>query len=151
MSDVVNIGLPFFDSINKQVRMKPFFMGYLAQWKGSANRILPFQLNVGATSGIVSFDLINSVTGTTTDYLAYFTANTLLTEVDLEYYYTHLSLVDVTVTNGRYYFHAIGAGGGEWWSEEFVMCDGVEEESAYLLIDDADYLLIGTTDRLYIR
>jgi len=151
MSEIVNIGLPFFDNIGKQVSKKPFFDTYLMDWKGSANRILPFQINVGVTSGMTSFDLINSNTGTTTDYLAYFTANTLLTEVESEYYYTHLSLVDVSITNGRYYFHAVGAGGGEWWSEEFVMCDGIEEISSYLLIDDADYLLIGATDRLYIR
>jgi hypothetical protein len=152
MSDVVNIGLPFFDNIGKQVRNKPFFNGYLADWKGAANRFLPFQIVESLGAGMSQFDLVNTETGVSVSYLTYFNSKVLVSLVDGEYYYTHLGLVDVSVADGRYYFYAKNASSSrEWWSEEFVMCDGIEEENSFLLISKTDYLLIGGTDRLYIR
>lgn len=150
-ANYINIGLPFFDDINKQVSKKPFFTNYLVEWLSASNRFLPFQVNVGEMSGVKDFDLINSVTGETIDYIDYFNDNVIETEVDGEYYYTHLGIVDVNVANGRYYFYLNGGGGQEWWSEEFIMCDGgAEEEYEYLLVSVDDYLLLDSTDKLKI-
>jgi len=147
---IIEIGLPFFDDINKQVSKKSYFNSYIMDWKSAGNRFLPFQFNAGVTSGIVSFDLVNSETGTTVDYLSHFTTNMISTEIEGDYYYTYLGLVDVSVATGRYYFHVVGAGGREWWSEEFVMCGDIEEEYEYLLISTTDYLLLDSTDKLKI-
>lgn len=148
--DVIDTGLPFFDDINKQLRYKPFFNSHIAEWRSASNRILPFQLNTGSASGMATFSLINSNTGATTDYLAYFNANTTVSVVGSEYIYSHLGLVDVVVSSGRYYFYALATGGREYWSEEFIMCSGVTETTDYLLISKVDYLLIGGTDKLII-
>ena len=146
----IDIGLPFFDDINKQLRYRPYFSAYLSNWLSADNRIPSFQFNVGTTIGIDTFDLVNSETGATTDYLGYATAWVDVTVLGTEYVYTHIGVTDVSVSNGRYYFHVVGTGGKEFWSEEFVMCGQIEESSDYLLLTSTDYLLIGGTDRLKI-
>ncbi len=148
--EFLDIGLPFFDDIGKQVSKQPYFHSYLADWISADNRLPNFQINAGAVSGITHFVLINSKTLAETDYLAYFNANTIETLHYGEYYYTHLGLTDVVIPNGRYYFYAFGTGGRIWWSEEFVVCGNIEEEHCYLKISTDDYLLIGGTDRLKI-
>ena len=148
--DVIDSGLPFFDDINKQLRNKPFFNSHMVEWRSASNRILPFQLNTGSVSGMGTFSLINSISGVTVDYLAYFTANTTVALVDGEYIYSHLGLNDVVIASGRYYFYGLATGGREFWSEEFLVCSGVTETVDYLLISKTDYLLISGTDKLII-
>ncbi len=147
----IDIGLPFYDDINKQVRYNPAFVSHSVSWRSSENRFLPFQLNTGSASGMDTFELVSSVTLATTDFLAYFNANTTVNLISSEYIYSHLGNTDVVVANGRYYFHAIATGGREYWSEEFVMCSGITESDDFLLISHSDYLLIGGTDRLIIN
>jgi len=148
--DTIEIGLPFFDNINKQMRYSPYYNSHIKSWLSADNRILPFQISSGTVDGIATFNLINSITGVVTDYKAYFDANTIETLVDGEYYYTHLGLKDVVVSGGRYYFYAVGTGGRKWWSEEFVMCGDIIAEIDYLLISASDYLLISAADKLII-
>lgn len=151
MIEFLDIGLPFFDDINKQVSKHEYFNNHIVDWKGAKNRFLPFQITDTLGAGLSQFDLVNSETGSSVSYLSYFNANVITTLVDGVYYYTHQGLVDVSVGNGRYYFYAKNASSSkEWWSEEFVMCDGINEEDDYLLISTDDYLLIGGTDRLLI-
>ncbi len=150
MEEIIT-GLPFFDSIDKQVSKQPYFNAYIANWISADNRFLPFQIVDDSIAGLSQFDLVNSVTGASTSFLTYFNSNVLVTLVDGDYYYTHQGLVDVSVSGGRYYFYAKNASSSkEWWSEEFVMCGEIEETTDYLLISKTDYLLIGGTDRLII-
>jgi len=151
----IEIGLPFFDNINKQMRYSPYFNSHIKDWLSADNRFLPFQICLDtSSSGLVSFDLINSITGATTDYLTYFGANTTQTDLDPtgthNYYITHLGLADVVVSGGRYYFYAVGVNGRKWWSEEFTMCGDITTDTDYLLISKDDYLLISATDKLII-
>jgi|18_taG_2_1085343.scaffolds.fasta_scaffold14426_3 hypothetical protein len=147
----IDIGLPFFDDINKQVKNQTYFASHSVSWISSDNRFLPFQVNSAGVSGMATFELVNSVTATTTNFLAHFNANTIETLVDGEYIYTYYGNVDVVVANGRYYFHAVSTGGREWWSEEFVMRGDITESDDFLLISKDDYLLIGGTDKLIIN
>lgn len=147
----IEIGLPFFDNIDKQASKSPYYNSHIKEWLSANNRFLPFQISLGSSSsGILTFNLVNSITGSVTDYKAYFIANTIVDLVDGEYVYSHLGLTDVTVSNGRYYFYAVSVSGRKWWSEEFVMCSNLTEETDYLLISPNDYLLIDGTDKLII-
>ena len=151
MTEFLDIGLPFFDDINKQVSKQGYFNTHLIDWRSADNRFLPFQIEDSLGAGLSQFDLVNTETGASVSYLTYFNSNVVVTLVDGEYYYTHQGLIDVSVTNGRYYFYAKNASSSrEWWSEEFVMCGNITEEINYLLISTDDYLLIGGTDRLLI-
>jgi len=148
----LDIGLPFFDDINKQLSKKPYFNSHIVNWLSAGNRFPPFQIKDLSGSGMLNFDLINSVTGATVSYLSYFTANTTINLLGSStYYYSHLGLEDVTVANGRYYFYAKNVSSTkEWWSEEFIMCDNIEEQPDYLLISSTDILLVDSTDKLRI-
>ena len=147
----IETGLPFFDNINKQVSKSPYHNSHIKDWLSADNRFLPFQISLGSSaSGILTFNLVNSITGAITDYKAYFIANTTVELVDGEYIYSHLGLTDVTVSGGRYYFYAVSVAGRKWWSEEFVMCGDITKDTDYLLISVSDYLLIGGTDKLII-
>ena len=147
----IEIGLPFFDNINKQVSKSPYYNSHIKDWLSADNRFLPFQISLGSSaSGILTFNLVNSITGAITDYKAYFIANTTEKLVNGEYIYSHLGLKDVVVSGGRYYFYAVSVAGRKWWSEEFVMCGDITKDTDYLLISVSDYLLIGGTDKLII-
>lgn len=149
----IEIGLPFFDNINKQIRNKPYYNSSIKQWLSAFNRFPDFQISISEASipTMSVFSLINVDTGVVSDQLVYFNANVINIDRDvLGYYWTHMGLTDVTVDEGRYYFYAKNADDIEWWSEVFVMCGNITKSIDYLLLDETDYLLIGGTDRLII-
>lgn len=146
----IDIGLPFFDRIGKQLSRRSYFNSHMTNWLSADNRFPNFQFNAGDPSGFVSFDLVNSETGATTDFLAHFNSNCIETIIDGDYVYTYMGLVDVSVANGRYYFHVVTNGSGSFYSEEFTMCGSITTSDDYLLLDATDYLLLDATDKLKI-
>lgn len=149
----IEIGLPFFDNINKQIRNKPYYNSSIREWLTASNRFPNFQISISEASipTMSVFSLINADTGDTSDQLVYFNANVINIDRDvLGYYWTHMGLTDVVVDEGRYYFYAKNADDIEWWSEVFVMCGNITKSTDYLLLDNTDYLLIGSTDKLII-
>ena len=149
----IEIGLPFFDSINKQSRNKTYFAGYLRDWLVASDRFPPFQFMGQVDSDPMQvFNLVNVETGTATDYLDYFNANVTIVDIDISNRYLHLGNGTIKDTanpslpaNGRYYFYAktqIDGADIEWWSEVFLICsDMASGEVEYLKISESDYLL----------
>ncbi len=149
----IEIGLPFFDNINKQIVNKPYYNSSIKKWLSPQHRLPNFQFAIteADTPTVTTFNLVNLNTGVSTSYLTYFSANVIVVDRDLDgYYFTHMGLEDVTVDEGDYYFYAENADGIKWWSEVFTMCGRVAETTDYLLISKDDYLLIGGTDKLII-
>lgn len=148
----VEIGLPFYNTIDEQLCNKPYFNTYLKNWLCPIDRLPPFQFyGYQESGGITTFDLINKDTGATTSYLTYFTTNAVVENVgDINKYYLHYGNVEVSLTQGRYYFYAANNEGEKWYSEVFTVCDSLVSNSDKLKISDTDYLLISSTDKLLI-
>ena len=147
---VVEIGLPFYDVIEKQLNKKVYFNSHLTDWLTKENRLPPFQFYNTDSSGIGDFDLVNFETGASISLLTYFNTNVAENVVDGKYYYTHVGRVDIALSVGRFYLYARNVSRSmEWWSEVFTVCEG-SENTDRLLISNTDYLLLDGTDRLLI-
>lgn len=146
----IEIGLPFYDDINKQTRNKTYFNTFITEWICENNRLPPFQIGDSEGSPAISaFNLVNEQTGATTDLLAHFNANTVEVEAfDYEKYYIYYGTVDISLSSGRYYLYATN-GDREWFSEVFVV-KNITVGGDKLLINSVDYLLINATDNLLI-
>ena len=161
----VEIGLPIYDDINKQLRYKLYFQSHIRAWYTPVDRLPAFQFYrpidasnpIDSTNGSAEFVLVNSRTLVESDLLAYFTSAQVVTTYDLsEYYKYNAALVINGLSEGRYYLR-IGDGIYTWYSEEFELCDidGISDVAPstgdYLLINATEYLLINATDKLYIN
>ncbi len=116
----VEVGVPFFNDINKQNRNKSYYNALPVEWVSPENRIPSFQFQSAVDDGaITEFDIINLDADTTTDYLTYFDANVTIDSLVLAKVFSHLGDVEEVLTIGRSYMYAKNAQGVEWWSEVF--------------------------------
>jgi hypothetical protein len=121
---MIEIGLPFFTSIDYQGRNKPYFTAFLADIICPTDRLPAFQFPVSIDDAtITDFDLINIDTGTTVDYLSHFLTNVVVETLDITKIYTYKSDFPVTLEAGRYYLYAKTTNGYEKWSEVFLVTD----------------------------
>lgn len=132
--NVLEIGLPFFDDINKQCRNKPYFTSYLAEWISIKDRFPSFQFFVPIDDlTITDFDLINVDTGVATSYLTHFLAEATSHNGDIRkwWLYDGDTALSVTPANGRYYFYVKSTDGIEKYSEVFLMTSETMTEISY--------------------
>lgn len=122
----LEIGLPFFNNIDKQGRYTPYFNTFCKEWICPKNRFLPFQLAHNSIySDIDTFEIINIDTGNTTSYFtAYFEPNVDVETVGSIRYYSNPGDVEIgyVIATGRYYFHAAN-NEFDWYSEVFTITD----------------------------
>ena len=119
------IGLVFFDDINKQARYKPYFNTYEGGYIYPINLLPQFQFyGYEAATGLTNLDIINIDTGASTSFLSHFNTYGSITPVgDIDQYYLYDSTQSVTLAEGRYYIYAKDDLDQEWWSEVFCVKD----------------------------
>ncbi len=163
---VVEIGLPIYLDINKQLRYRPYFNSHMVIWYTPVSRLPAFQFfrqtdasnPIDTTNASAEFVLVNSVTLAETDLLAHFTTAQNVTTYDgTEYYkYNASEALPSDMAEGRYYLR-IADGRFVWYSEEFMACsipniDEVTPPSGnYMLRNDTEYVLRNATDKVLIN
>ena len=162
----VEIGLPIYDDIKKQLRYRPYFYNRITEWYTPVNRLPAFQFYrktdtanpISTANSNAVFVLVNSVTGVETDMLAHFTSAQILTTYTEHEYYKYNSATSVSpyMSDGLYYLK-ISDGVLTWYSEEFYVCstigiDPVAPPSGdNLLSATSSYFLINATDKISIN
>ena len=119
----VEIGLPFYDSTEKQGKQKPYFGTYLTDWKCPIDQLPSFQFYRDDSNVVTSVLLINADSGgTVLNLTTYFDSTKTVVGYNGAFYYLYESQTGAATVSGRYYIEA-SSSTRTWYSEIFVVCD----------------------------